>query len=217
MGCHMNKAPYLIGVAGTSGSGKTLFLQYLLRQFAPGSITLISLDDYYRPVDCKTGEENMLHNFDVPEAFDLETFHAHILRLTEGKTVVKQEYTFNNPALKPRMLTLKPAPVLVIEGLFIFHDPVVSKQLQLRIFIHADDKVALQRRIRRDAAERGYDEQEVRYKWNNHVQPAYRKYLLPYKNQSNIIIENSTDEPEKLKAIAGEIAASLPVQLLPGR
>ena len=204
----MNKSPFIIGVAGTSGSGKTLFLQYLCEQFPPDGITLISLDDYYRPVDCKTREENMLHNFDIPEAFDLKTFHTHICQLTEGETVVKQEYTFNNPDLQPRLLTLKPAPVLVIEGLFIFHDPVVSKQLQLRIFIHADDGIALQRRIRRDAVQRGYNEQEVRYKWDNHVRPAYQKYLLPYKDRSDIVIENNTDEPEKLKTVAREIMES---------
>ena len=211
----MNKRPYIIGVAGTSGSGKTLFLQYLLKQFAPGDMTLISLDDYYRPVTTRTREENMCHNFDIPEAFDLETFHTHVRQLSEGQTVIKQEYTFNNPALTPRMLTLKPAPVLVIEGLFIFHDPVINEQLQLRIFIHADDEIALQRRIRRDAAERGYNEQEVRYKWENHVRPAYRKYLLPYKDLSDMVIENNTDEPEKLQAIVREIAAGLPDQSLP--
>ena len=81
MAYRMNKRPYIIGVAGTSGSGKTLFLQYLLKQFAPGDMTLISLDDYYRPVTTRTREENMCHNFDIPEAFDLETFHTHVRQL----------------------------------------------------------------------------------------------------------------------------------------
>ena len=50
--------PYVIGIAGSSGSGKTFFLKSFLNHFKEDQITLISQDDYYIPANKKTQEEN---------------------------------------------------------------------------------------------------------------------------------------------------------------
>ncbi|MGE8422350.1 MAG: P-loop NTPase fold protein, partial [Sphingobacterium siyangense] len=54
----MNNKPYVIGIAGSSGSGKTFFLNSFLKHFKPNEVTLISQDDYYIPANTKTQEEN---------------------------------------------------------------------------------------------------------------------------------------------------------------
>jgi len=117
----MNKKPYVIGIAGSSGSGKTFFLNCFLKHFSPDEVTLISQDDYYIPANTKTQEENKLYNFDLPTSIDRNAFYKDISDLFDGKTIYKEEYTFNNPAIKPKMLEIKPAPILIIEGLFIYH------------------------------------------------------------------------------------------------
>lgn len=186
--------PFVIGIAGSSGSGKTLFLNCFLHHFQDHEVTLISQDDYYIPANTKTQEENKLYNFDLPTAINRQMFYRDILDLFEGKTIYREEYTFNNPLLKPKPLEIKPAPILIIEGLFIFHYSEVNNLLDQRIFLHADDDVALKRRIKRDLIERGYDEADVRYKWSNHVLPAFQAYLLPYKVECDLIIENNEDD-----------------------
>src|SRR5690606_25101434 len=166
-------------------------------------------DDYYIPAHTKTREENKLYNFDLPTAIDRRAFYRDIQSLFNGQTVYKEEYTFNNPSRKPKILEIAPAPVLIVEGLFIFYYDEVNALLNHRIFLHAEDEIALQRRLKRDLVERGYFEEDVRYKWVNHVVPAYRQFLLPFREQCDRIIINNTDDPTPILAITDEISDDL--------
>ncbi len=204
-----NQKPYIIGVAGNSGSGKTFFLNCFLKHFKPGEISLISLDNYYIPAGTKTKEENKRYNFDLPSAFDKDAFYNDIKSLIEWKTITKEEYTFNNPLLKPRVLEIKPSPILIIEGLFIFYYKEINTLIDHRIFMHTDEKTALARRLKRDFTERGYNEEDVLYKWKNHVIPAYHQYLLPFKESCNQIINNSIENEKDIDTISKDISAYL--------
>ena len=201
--------PYVIGIAGSSGSGKTFFLKSFLDHFSEDEITLISQDDYYIPANTKTREENRLYNFDLPTSIDRETFYAHIKDLFEGRTIFKEEYTFNNPDIKPKMLEIKPAKVLVVEGLFIFHYEEINRLLDYRIFLDAEEHIALERRLKRDLIERGYDHDDVMYKWTNHVVPSYNEYLLPYREQCDLVIHNNIDDPLIIQTFTNDIAQEL--------
>lgn len=204
-----NQKPYIIGIAGNSGSGKTYFLNCFLKHFNPGEASFISLDNYYISANTKTKEENKLYNFDLPSAFNKDAFYNDIKSLIEGRTVTKEEYTFNNPLLKSKTLEIKPAPILIIEGLFIFHYNEINTLIDHRIFIYTDEKTALKRRLKRDFIERGYNEEEVLYKWNNHVIPAYHKYLLPFKESCNQVIDNNIENEEDIDIISKEISTYL--------
>lgn len=206
---NLRTKPYVIGIAGSSGSGKTFFLHCFLKHFEKHEITLISQDDYYIPANTKTREENRLYNFDLPTAINRASFYQDIKTLFDGETVYKEEYTFNNPAIKPRILEIRPAPILIVEGLFIFHYEEVNELLNHRIFIHAEEEIALQRRLKRDLIERGYNEEDVRYKWVNHVVPAFHEYLLPYKSLCDRVIINNEDDPEQMVQMTREISAFL--------
>lgn len=205
--------PYVIGIAGSSGSGKTFFLKSFLNHFQKDDITLISQDDYYIPANTKTKEENRLYNFDLPTAIDRKAFFNDIKDLFDGKTVFKEEYTFNNPDIKPKILEIKPAPILIVEGLFIFHYEEVNELLDYRIFLDADEDVALERRLKRDLIERGYDEEDVMYKWTNHVVPSYNEFLLPYRSSCDQIIVNNTDEPKTIHQYTDMISEDLRLKL----
>ena len=204
----MNK-PFIIGIAGGSGSGKTFFLKCFLNHFNSEDVCLVSQDDYYHTVGEMTAEENKLYNFDLPKTIDDEHFLSDIKQLIAGKTVLKKEYTFNNMNAKPRMLEIRPAPILIVEGLFILHFQQIANLLDLKIFIETDEEIALQRRLKRDLVERGYPENDVLYKWVNHVVPAYNEFLLPYKNQCDKIITNNTHIAEDIMKISEEISEEL--------
>ncbi len=206
----MNKSkPYVIGIAGSSGSGKTFFLNCFLNHFKAGEVTLVSQDDYYIPSNTKTQEENRLYNFDLPTAINRNDFYADVQALIDGKSITKEEYTFNNSALKPRILEIHSAPILIVEGLFIFHYEEINALLDHRIFMHAEEDVALERRLKRDFIERGYDREDVLYKWHNHVVPAYQEFLLPYRDQCDQIIDNNSNRAEEIVAVSGDISAYL--------
>jgi len=202
--------PYIIGIAGGSGSGKTFFLKCFLEHFSADEVCLVSQDDYYIPVAHNmTAEENKHYNFDLPRTIDAEHFHADITSLINNETITKQEYTFNNPNAIPKTLEIKPAPILIVEGLFILHFQDIADQLNLKIFLDTDEEVALQRRLKRDLNERGYSHDDVMYKWHNHVVPAYKEYLLPYRESCHKIVLNNTNKAEDIIRITDEISDEL--------
>ncbi|MCO4294784.1 uridine kinase [Solitalea sp. MAHUQ-68] len=187
----MTSKPFVIGVAGGSGSGKTYFLRSILNYFDPQDVCIVSQDDYYIPVGNLSPEENKLYNFDLPRTIDNEKFQEDVFKLISGESVFKKEYTFNNPNAIPKMLECKPAPIIVIEGLFIFHFEGINNLLDMRIFIDAHEELALKRRLKRDQEERGYSHEDIMYKWENHVVPAYNEFLLPHKENADLVVENN--------------------------
>jgi uridine kinase len=211
----MSKKPFVIGVAGGSGSGKTFFLKCFLNHFKKEEICLLSQDDYYYRVGhTMTAEENKLYNFDLPSTIDNGQFVNDIKNLINGDTVYQKEYTFNNPNAEPKLLEIQPAPIVMVEGLFILHFEEISEILDMKIFIDTDEDIALQRRLKRDLIERGYPEGDVLYKWNNHVMPAFNDYLLPYKEQCDKIITNNTHVAEDIIEITSEISNQLRENIL---
>jgi uridine kinase len=183
--------PYIVGITGGSASGKTLFLKSLLHAFAPHEICLISQDNYYKPRHEQPRDENGIYNFDTPFSIDFELYAQHIKDLRNGKQVIKQEYTFNNPQAVPAMLTLQASPIIVVEGIFVFYFPEIASLLDLKVFIDAAEHIKLKRRIVRDKDERGYDLEDVLYRYEKHVMPTYEKYIAPFKSDADIIIPNN--------------------------
>jgi uridine kinase len=210
----MNK-PFIIGIAGGSGSGKTFFLKCFLKHFSHSEVSLVSQDDYYFPVpEGMSAEENKLFNFDLPDTIDHQHFEDDINSLLQGRSITKKEYTFNNPSAIPKMLEIKSAPIIIVEGLFILYFRKLSALLDMKIFIDADDDVALQRRLKRDLLERGYSHDDVMYKWVNHVVPAYKEYLLPYKDECDQIITNNTHVADDIICVTEDISKQLREKVL---
>lgn len=204
-----NNKPHIIGIAGGSGSGKTFFLNCFLHHFKQDEVTLVSQDDYYIPAGEMTQEENKLYNFDLPSTIDDVQFLIDIKKIISGEVVYKKEYNFNNPIAVNKILEIKPAPIIIVEGLFILHFKEIASLLDHTIFIEADEEISLQRRIQRDGFERGYPEEDVLYKWYNHVLPAYKEYLLPYKESCNRIIINNSNDPDDIIRVTDDISGEL--------
>jgi uridine kinase len=89
------------------------------------------------------------------------------------------------------------------------HFGKIKDVLDMTIFIEADEQIALQRRLKRDLEERGYSNEDAYYKWVNHVVPAYKEYLLPYREVCDRVIVNNTQEAADIIRITDEISAEL--------
>lgn len=183
--------PYTIGITGGSGAGKTYFINTLASRFPSHELCLISQDHYYKPIHLQTKDEKGIENFDLPQSIDREKFREDILKLKRGETLEKKEYTFNNEKVSPKILVFKPAPILLIEGLFVQYFPEIEEELDLKIYIDAKDHLKLSRRIRRDNEERGYDLDDVLYRYQHHVMPVYESFIKPLKDAADIVIPNN--------------------------
>lgn len=201
--------PYIIGVTGGSASGKTLFLNKLLEKFSEDEITLISQDNYYYPREKQPLDENGIKNFDTPQSIDAKKFGHDIHKLKNSEAVVLKEYTFNNPAAIPRELTFKPSPIILVEGLFVMYFSEIKEQLDLKVFIDAKDHIKLKRRIIRDKIERGYDLDDVLYRYEKHVMPTFYQYLDPLRHEADLVIPNNVHFENALLVLSGFIRQRL--------
>ncbi len=197
----MSKRPYLVGIAGGSASGKTFLLKSLLKHFNENEVCLISQDHYYKPIHFQQKDENGEINFDLPEGIERELLYNDVSKLMNGESILKQEYTFNVFHEEPKLLEIKPAPIIVIEGLFIFHFTELYDMFDYKVFVDADHDIKLNRRLMRDQQERGYTETMIMYQWHHHVMPAFDKYLMPYKASCDFIIHNNDCIDNEIKEL----------------
>ncbi len=197
----MNVKPYLIGITGGSGSGKTYFLERLMDKFPENQICLISQDNYYKSKDQIERDTNGITNYDIPESIDYQAFVSDLQTLQRGETVHRLEYTFNNPDVIPQMLAFAPRPVIIVEGLFVFYLDKIRDLIDLKLFIEAKAHIRIKRRIIRDNKERGYDLEDVLYRYEYHVMPSYERYVEPIKNLADFVIPNNQNPDKALEVI----------------
>ena len=185
--------PYIIGITGGSGSGKTSLLKELTNSFSSTDICVISQDDYYKPKDEQVKDQLGIENFDLPRSINSTELVTDIIKLIAGEIVEREEYTFNNVDTEPKTLVFKPAPIIIVEGLFVFHFQEIRKLLDLKVFMHAKENLKVIRRIKRDRLERNYPLDDVLYRYEKHVMPTFEQYIAPYIDKADIIINNNTN------------------------
>jgi len=199
----------LIGITGGSASGKTYFLKRLIGAFSFGEVCLISQDHYYHPREQQPIDKKGIKNFDTPMSIDIDQFVDDIKKVKSGKIVRRQEYTFNNPEAPSKMLEFKPAPVIIVEGIFILYFPEVADLLDLKVFIDAKEYIKLTRRITRDKEERGYDVADVLYRYEQHVAPTYEKYIEPFKDEADLIVPNNQHFEQALEVFIAYLKSKI--------
>lgn len=192
----------VIGISGGSGSGKTSFIRDIKKQFAESEITLLSQDEYYRPREEQVTDNKGFKNFDLPTSIDLDGFVNDIKKLKAGHVVRRKEYTFNNANKEAKMLEFKPTNILIVEGLFIFHHEAIRDLLDFKIMIYASSALTVIRRIHRDRIERNYPLEDVLYRYEHHVLPSFEKYIEPYVDQVDMVVNNNKDYHKALNMFA---------------
>lgn len=211
----MHRGAYLVGVAGGSGSGKTSLVRALRTSLPVDSVCVVSQDDYYHPKEMQAVDANGKVNFDLPTAVDLDGLTEDLQRLVSGRSIQKKEYTFNQEGREPGTIELRPAPVILVEGLFVLHHEPIRELFDLRVFIDASESAQLDRRLKRDAKERGYGSDEILYQWENHVLPAYRNYLLPYRHLCDLHVVNELGFERAVKVLCNHLMHTASVREAP--
>jgi uridine kinase len=208
----MSDAPYLVGMAGASCSGKTVLATRLAESTPGGPATILALDSYYRDLSHLTPDQRAVWNFDVPEALDNALLLQHLRALLNGSPIDKPIYDFSTHTRAPETERVEPAPFIIIEGLFVLYWQEIRDTLGTKVFIAVPDEVCLARRIARDVRERGRTEESVRTQYEATVRPMYRKYCEPTARFADLRV--SGDDPidqiaeTVLRHIAGPYPAS---------
>ncbi|OWY39207.1 uridine kinase [Xenophilus sp. AP218F] len=187
--------PFIIGVAGGSGSGKTTVTNKVLETIGSEMAAVIIQDYYYRDQSHLTFEQRLGTNYDHPQAFDWPLLIAHIDDLRNGRAIEMPVYDFANHTRSDQTVTVQPAPVIVIEGLFPLYDAALREMMSLKIFVDTDADVRFIRRLKRDIAERGRTMENVIDQYLSTVRPMHNQFIEPTKRFADVILPHGANDP----------------------
>ncbi|WP_374557418.1 uridine kinase [Aquitalea pelogenes] len=187
--------PFIIGVAGGSGSGKTTVTAKVLETVGPDMAAVIVQDYYYRDQAHLTFEQRLATNYDHPHAFDWPLLIEHIEDLLAGRAIEMPVYDFTNHTRAAKTITVKPAPVIVIEGLFPLYDAAMRDMMSLKIFVDTDPDVRFIRRLQRDIRERGRTVDHVIEHYLATVRPMHNQFIEPTKRFADVILPHGANDP----------------------
>ena len=176
-----------IGIAGGTGSGKTTITRKILSEFG-GDVSVIYHDNYYKAHDELSYAERCKLNYDHPNAFDTELLVKHLVSLKRGEAVKCPVYDFTVHNRSNKTAEIKPAKVLVVEGILIFADKRLCSEMDIKIFVDTDADVRILRRIVRDVRDRGRSLESVVNQYLNTVKPMHEQFVEPSKRNADIII-----------------------------
>jgi uridine kinase len=179
--------PIITGIAGGSGSGKTTLAEGLRDLTSDFGSVLISQDDYYRGL--RDGEAADACNFDEPAALDLDRLASDLAALKAGRTVRRPVYDFVRHRRADAEQETAPAPLIIVEGIFLFVLPELCELFDFRFFADVPADERLRRRIQRDVVSRGRSEKDIREQWLRQVEPMYLKHTYPTRRQAHLVLE----------------------------
>lgn len=187
--------PYIIGIAGNSGSGKTSISQQIISQLNQPWTVLLSFDNFYKPLTPQQSELAFQNDwdFDRPESLDLDSIVDVVTRLKKGEKVEIPVYSFSSHSRTSKTLAIYGTNVIIIEGLYALYDPRLLNLMDLKIYVDTDLDVCLARRLTRDILYRGRDLKGVMKQWETFVKPNAVRYLNPTINNADLVIPRGLD------------------------
>jgi len=178
----------LIGIAGGSGSGKTLVARRIIRELGSDRVVVIDQDSYYKNLDDIPLRDRDSRNFDHPDAFDNELLKRHVRDLLEGRTVEQPIYDYAQHRRLAETRTIGDHVVIVLEGILIYVDPELRAMMDIKLFVDADHDVRFIRRLKRDLVERGRSVDSIIRQYEESVRPMHMQFVEPTKRYADLIV-----------------------------
>ena len=200
----------VIGIAGGSGSGKTTVVKAITDKLSEDKVVVIPQDSYYKVSSDLSDEEKRNHNFDHPDAIEWDLLCEQLKALKEGRSVEQPIYSFIScTRSKTETKHVEPAEIIIIEGILIFTCPELRNQMDIKIFVDADDDDRLMRVMERDISERGKDVHWVIERYSRTVKPMYLQFIEPSKRYADIIFPEGGRNLVAIDVITAMVEKSL--------
>ena len=198
----------VIGIAGGTGSGKTTITKKLLSRFG-GNVSVIYHDNYYKAHHSMSYEERAKLNYDHPDAFDTDMLVEAVRELKKGHSIPCPVYDYTVHDRSDRVLTVKPAKVIIIEGILIFQSRELCDLMDIKIFVDTDADVRILRRIVRDVRDRGRSLESVVNQYLTTVKPMHEQFVEPSKRNADIIIPEGGHNQVALEMVIERVRSHL--------
>ncbi len=187
--------PFVIGVAGGSGSGKSTVTRQVVAAIGPENVAVVMQDDYYRDQSHMPPEDRRKQNYDHPDAFDWPLMTQHLAALRKGEAIAMPVYDFAADNRSSDTITVAPAPVIVVEGLFALYDTKLRNMMSLKIYVDTASDVRFIRRLQRDISERGRSTESVVSQYMDTVRPMHKQFIEPTKRNADVILPHGANGP----------------------
>lgn len=199
----------VIGIAGGSGSGKTTVVK-AIKDRLKEDVVVIPQDAYYKDSSNLSDEQKRNQNFDHPDAIDWDLLCRQLADLKDGKTVHQPVYSYIScTRSKTETITVNPADVIIIEGILIFTCKKLRDQMDIKLFVDADDDDRLMRVMSRDIRERGKNVEWVIERYSKTVKPMYLQFIEPSKRYADIIIPQGGHNKVAINMIMNTVEKAL--------
>jgi uridine kinase len=199
----------VIGIAGGSGSGKTTVVNAITEQLKE-RVVVIPQDSYYKDSSYLPMEQRQQINFDHPDAIDFKLLCKQLSELKEGKSIEQPVYSYITCSRSTtETVTVEPADVIIVEGILVFTCKELRDQMNIKIYVDADDDDRLMRIMSRDILERGKTVSSVIDRYTKTVKPMYLQFIEPSKRYADIIIPQGGHNKVAINIIAATIEKSL--------
>jgi uridine kinase len=180
--------PFVIGVAGGSGSGKTTVVRSIVQSLGDDQVSLLEQDRYYRDRGDLRLEERAALNYDHPDSLENDLLVRHVTDLRRGVAVQVPMYDFARHAREAETELVEPRRAIIVEGILIFADAPLRALMDVKVFVDADDDTRFIRRLQRDITERGRTVQSVIDQYLGTVKPMHLEFVEPSKRYADIIV-----------------------------
>lgn len=184
----MTEQCVIIGIAGASGSGKSLLAKTIVNELGSDQVVVISEDSYYKDLGDLPLNEKAARNFDHPEAFDHHLFAQHLESLKKGKGAEIPVYDYATHSRVSETRKIGNHRLIVLEGILLFVDEALREQMDIRIYVDTPADICLIRRLTRDIAERGRSLECVLTQYQETVRPMYLQFIEPSKRYADVIV-----------------------------
>ncbi|HMN27473.1 MAG TPA: uridine kinase [Caldilineaceae bacterium] len=201
--------PFIIGVAGGSGSGKTTVSNYIQAAVGADEMVYLQHDSYYRDLSHLPFAERLQVNYDHPDSLETSLLVEHLIMLRNGYAIEAPRYDFTTYSRLAETQLIKPARVVVVEGILIFAEKSLREQLDMRIFVDADADLRFIRRLSRDINERGRTLESVVHQYLETVRPMHLEFVEPSKRYAHVIIPEGGENRVAMAMIVSRVQAIL--------
>jgi len=193
----------LILIAGGSSSGKTTISKAISESLNGLTVSLISMDEYYKDVSNLSASDIDSYNFDHPDAIDFKSLERDICKAIANNEISIPSYDFISHKSIPDSITVPKSDVILLEGIFaLYYEPLINRA-DLKLFVDAEADIRLARRILRDLNERGDNTKAVLNKYMNNVKKMHDSFIEPTKKKADIIIPGESSFDVALDLING--------------
>jgi uridine kinase len=182
--------PFLIGVAGGSGSGKTYFASALQKRLGMRHCEIVFQDSFYFDQSSRFDYDGGSVNFDHPDSIDFDLLAERLKQLKEGASVEIPVYDFVTHSRLKKTVCLHPTPIILVDGILIFHAPQVRALFDDLVFFDTPEELRFQRRLDRDVHERGRTPEGVKNQFEKQVKPMHDTFVEPSKAHARLMVKD---------------------------